>query len=71
MVFREGENMNVNEYTKNELLELYRTIKNFAPRYQSILRENCPEVTRLEKDILDLEVFLLEVMEVNFDKDEV
>ena len=71
MVFREDENINVKEYTKDELLELYRTKKSFAPRYRSIMGENCPEVTKLEKDILDLEVFLSEVMGADFDNDKV
>ena len=44
----------VGDHTKQALLELYKEKKSLADRYRAIMGDNCPDVSKLEKEVLDM-----------------
>ena len=41
----------VGDHTKQALLELYKEKKSLADRYRAIMGDNCPDVSKLEKEV--------------------
>ena len=58
----------VGEHTKQALLELYKEKKNLADKYRVISGDNCPDVSKLEKEISDMEGFFTKVLGIDLRK---
>ena len=58
----------VGENTKQALLELYKEKKTLADRYRAIMGDNCPDVSKLEQEIFDMESFFVDVLDIDLAK---
>ena len=56
------------DHTKQALLELYKEKKSLADRYRAIMGDNCPDVSKLEKEVLDMESFFVDVLGIDLEK---
>ncbi len=55
----------VGEHTKKALLDLYKEKKNLIDNYKAIMGDNCPDVSRLEKEIVEMEGFFTQVLGID------
>ena len=55
----------IGEHTKQALLDLYKEKKSLAKRYKTIMEDDCPDASKLEKEILEMEGFFTHVLGID------